>query len=520
MQGDGSPPRALRAVLQEGERTQFLLDVSRLLLESLEYEVTLSRLARLATSRVVDLCVIELAGDDGTSTAVEVAHEDPVTRGQIMNLYRQGAPAQGAFTELGIDSVMVLPMKAKERTLGVLTLGTASPRSFGADDLAMAEQLADFTALAVASAREYLVAKNAVRTREDLLGIVSHDLRNPLNVTLMKCAMMLRDSSGSAGNERLRRDVEAIERATRRMDRLLKDLQDFSSIQTGHLAIERRPELAMDLVNEAAESARTLAAKRGIDVDVDGIADDLQITCDRERVLQVCSNLVGNALKFTPESGKVVLTARVDGEGLVFSVRDTGVGIDPDELPHVFQKYWRARNGRRGGVGLGLFISRALVMEHGGRIWGESEKGLGSTFSFSLPLGPASARVEARRILIVDDDVDLRRELGEVLATEGWPVAFAADGRQALSYLQNHPRPALVLVDLMMPVMDGWEFCATVSAEPEFSHVPVVVLSCLERHEANGGALGVAGYLRKPVQLQELLDVVSSVVPAGTRSAE
>jgi CheY-like chemotaxis protein/nitrogen-specific signal transduction histidine kinase len=384
----------------------------------------------------------------------------------------------------------------------------------------MAQQLAECTAMAVVNAREYLAAKNAVRTREDLLGIVSHDLRNPLNVTLMKCAMMLRDSSGNAGSERLRRDVETIERATRRMDRLLKDLQDFSSIQTGHLAIERRSELAMELVNEVADSARTLAAKRKIEIEVQGIAEDLAVNCDRERVLQVCSNLLGNALKFTPEAGSVTLTATRGSEGLVFSVRDTGVGIDPDELPHVFQKYWRARSGTRGGVGLGLFISRALVTEHGGRIWGESEKGLGSTFTFTLPLGPASADIDARRILIVDDDVDLRRELGEVLTTEGRPVAFAADGRQALSYLRNNPHPALVLVDLMMPVMDGWEFCATVRADPELSHIPVVVLSCLERHEGNDGLTdgltdGLAGYLRKPIQLEKLLDVVAAVAPGA-----
>jgi CheY-like chemotaxis protein len=164
-------------------------------------------------------------------------------------------------------------------------------------------------------------------------------------------------------------------------------------------------------------------------------------------------------------------------------------------------------------VGLGLFIARALVTEHGGRIWGESERGRGSTFSFTLPTGPASADIEARRILIVDDDAELRREIGEVLTGEGRPVAFAADGRQALSYLRNNPHPALILVDLMMPVMDGWEFCATVRADPELSRIPVVVLSCLERHEGNGSTAGVAGYLRKPVQLEKLLDVVSAVAP-------
>jgi signal transduction histidine kinase/CheY-like chemotaxis protein len=541
-----SGPQAIEARAADHDARAFLLDASRVLAASLLYEETLAHLAALAVPRVADLCIIELVGDDGTSAVVEVAHADEGVRNRVFALFREGAsdaarasarvlesgvselwdvataggPEQGldahtrVFVELALGSMIILPMVARERRLGVLTLaraGTAAASArLGAADVKMGEDLAERTAMAVANGRDYLRAKNAVQTREDLLGIVSHDLRNPLNVTLMKCAMILRYAPENQENARLRRDIDMIDRSTRRMDRLLRDLQDFSSIQTGHLAIERRPESVVELLSETAESARVLAGKRPISIEIAGISTALSVVCDRERVLQVCTNLVANALKYTPETGSVAFEVRHLGKDLVFSVRDTGIGIDAKELPHVFQKYWRASSGTRGGVGLGLFISRALVAEHGGRLWATSEKGAGSTFSFSLPVGETPDSIDERRILIVDDDADLRRELGEVLSADGHPVAFAADGRQALSYLRSHPRPSLVLVDLMMPVMDGWEFCATVQNDPALAGVPIVVLSCLDRPEMKDAGQGVKGFLRKPIALDRLLALALS----------
>jgi signal transduction histidine kinase/ActR/RegA family two-component response regulator len=508
---------APREPLEAAARSRFLLDASRLLLESLEYEVTLSRLAQLTVPRIAELCVIELSGDDGTSAVVEVAHADGVVRARVFALFRdEKSLLEPSLESLGVRSVMVLPMVFAGRTLGTITLGLIESRcSYDAADREMAEELAERTAMAVANGRSYLTAKNAVQSREDLLGIVSHDLRNPLNVTLMKCAMMLRDAAPSGENERLRRDVLMIERSARRMDRLLHDLHDFATIQTGHLSIEQTIEPVADMVAEVLESARAVAGKRPILAQTDGVGAGVRLRVDRERFLQICANLIGNALKFTPEPGVVLFEASVEGSEARFAVQDTGCGIAPDELPYVFQKHWRARTAARGGIGLGLFIARALVMEHGGRIWAESQPGKGSRFTFTLPLGEKEETVDNKRILVVDDDAELRREIGEVLAAEGHPVAFAADGRKALAYLRSHPRPSLVLLDMMMPVMDGWEFFATVRADPELADLPIVVLSCLDRPENDLMHHAGARFLKKPIQLDKLFDTLKSLRPGG-----
>jgi signal transduction histidine kinase len=230
-------------------------------------------------------------------------------------------------------------------------------------------------------------AQEALRAREDLLAIVSHDLRNPLGVVLASTALLLKSNLPPDKQERARRQVEAIQRAGNRMNRLIRDLLDFASIQAGRLSVSLRPQDVTAMVNEVLEVTEPLAAGKSLRLTAE-VAPGLAIRCDHDRVIQLFSNLVGNAVKFTSdEGGTIAVRAAPDGDVALFSVADTGPGISADELPHVFDRYYQAQRRNRDGIGLGLSIARGIVEAHGGRIWVESEEGKGSTFFFTLPLG-------------------------------------------------------------------------------------------------------------------------------------
>ncbi len=229
-------------------------------------------------------------------------------------------------------------------------------------------------------------AQEALRAREDLLAIVSHDLRNPLGVVLASTSLLLKSNLPPDRQERARRQVEAIQRAGNRMNRLIRDLLDFASIQAGRLSVSLRPQDVAAMVNEVLEVTEPLAAAKALRLTAD-VAPDLAIRCDHDRVIQLFSNLVGNAVKFTPDAGTITVRAVPDGDVVRFSVTDTGPGISADELPHVFDRYYQAQRKNRDGIGLGLSIARGIVEAHGGRIWVESEEGKGSTFFFTLPPG-------------------------------------------------------------------------------------------------------------------------------------
>ena len=226
-------------------------------------------------------------------------------------------------------------------------------------------------------------AQEAVRSREDLLAIVSHDLRNPLGVVLASTSLLLKSNLPPDKQERARRQVEAIQRAGNRMNRLIRDLLDFASIQAGRLSVSLRPQDVAAMVTEVLDVMEPLASPKGHHLVAD-VAPGLAIRCDHDRVIQLFSNLVGNAIKFTPDGGTITVRAMSEGDVVRFAVSDTGPGIPRDELAYVFDRYYQAQRKNRDGIGLGLSIARGIVEAHGGRIWAESEEGKGSTFSFTL----------------------------------------------------------------------------------------------------------------------------------------
>ncbi len=240
-------------------------------------------------------------------------------------------------------------------------------------------------------------AEAAVAARDELLAIVSHDLRNPLSAILTGAAILRRTTVGGTEGEAIHKSAGAIDRCAQRMNRIIADLLDLAQIEAGQLAVEQRPEDVETMVREAIEMLRPLATK--LELKLEGrVSAGLQAHCDRGRVLQILSNLVGNSLKFTPKGGSVVIEAQVVGQDAQFCVRDSGQGIAERDLSQIFDRFWHAKKDNRQGIGLGLSIVKGLVEAHGGRVWVESILGVGTAFFFTLRATAASTASHSQKL--------------------------------------------------------------------------------------------------------------------------
>jgi PAS domain S-box-containing protein len=409
-----------------GER--FLSEATAILNSSLDYERTLERVIQLAVPVLADWCSVHLVGDDGALRMVNLASADLAQRelvkrisdkypvspeASIGEVVRTGRAEMGEVDEaqlaaiahdeehlavlrtLGFISYLAVPISARGRVFGALSLAMtrSSERRYGRQHLEIAEHLGRRAGLAIDNARLYREAQEASRTREQVLAIVSHDLRNPLSVILMSAASTMRRARASQDGW-LVKQAETVHRSASRMERLIADLLDMASIHTGRLKVELKPQPIGDVIREAVDLHQPLAIEHGIELGaVLEVAPDTAGLLDRERILQALSNLLGNSLKFCEPGDRITLRVRREpgDDHLVVTVADTGPGISRAEQQHIFEPYWSAaRNGKK-GTGLGLFITRGIVEAHGARIRVESQPGGGTEFFFTLPLAPQPA---------------------------------------------------------------------------------------------------------------------------------
>lgn len=225
-------------------------------------------------------------------------------------------------------------------------------------------------------------ARAATRAREDVLAVVTHDLRTPLQVVQMS-ASLIPDACRRGETAAVSASVTRITRATARMDTLIRSILDLARIRAGEMPLSLEDHQADDVLREACVLAEPLAEHEKVRLELGSTGSGL-VRCDRERILQVLSNLIGNAIKFSPEGGRVTLTASSSQGTWTFSIRDLGPGVPSDKREHLFDRFWHGGH-KKSGTGLGLTIAKALVELHGGRIWVESEPDAGSTFSFTIP---------------------------------------------------------------------------------------------------------------------------------------
>ncbi|HJS43207.1 MAG TPA: GAF domain-containing sensor histidine kinase [Gemmatimonadales bacterium] len=407
MKVKSSTPRVAKA---DAEEQRFLSNLAEILASALDERAMLSGVARLVVPRLGDVCLVDVIDDDGSVQRVDNSLDDwhlvptpslragetlliPDLTASTLGAITTDPSGQAAIRAAGIRSLVLLPLIGRGRLLGVLTLAMTRPdRTFSRSDLSKLEDIAQRTALGADNARLYQQARQASRARDDTLAAISHDLRNGLNTVLTAVGLLLRSLPPDDEGRRDRRHVEAIRRSAERMNRLIGDLLDVASIEAGRLFVEPLREPVRPIIEEAVAACQVQAGDRSLRIE-QNVADGIDVVCDRERVLQVLGNLIGNAIKFTPDGGSVQVTAQRLDDEVVFSVRDSGIGISSEQLPHVFDRFWQATPKARLGSGLGLTIAKGVVEALGGRIWVESRSGEGTTFFFTLPRGPQKTMI-------------------------------------------------------------------------------------------------------------------------------
>ncbi|MHB8419756.1 MAG: GAF domain-containing sensor histidine kinase [Myxococcales bacterium] len=411
-----------RALAEKERRATFLAEASRTLVEELGYEATLNKVARLVVPAIADWCSFTAIDESGLLRRVAVVHRDPgkqrlaedyalrfpptshrpgaahssvvagdgvlipVVSDEELRRMAQSLEHLAAMRRLGASSSIVVPLFARGRVLGGLSLLRASPgHPYGEADLALAREVADRAALAIDAARLLEQAKQEIRRREDLMAIVSHDLKNPLAGVLTRANLLLDRAAPEADRESwLRGHAEAIRRSALRMTSLIDDLLDAERAAAGHLqlALDRHPVGA--LIEEALSGFHGSAEERALRLRVELARPDLAVRCDRGRALQILSNLVANAVKHSPQGGEIVAGAAQIASEVQLWVADGGPGIAREDQPRLFDRYW---HGDAGGTGLGLYIVKTLTEAHGGHAWVESEPTRGSRFCVTLPSG-------------------------------------------------------------------------------------------------------------------------------------
>jgi signal transduction histidine kinase/DNA-binding response OmpR family regulator len=422
--------RLYEASRQREEEQRFLAEVGTALASTLDYGETLKTVARLAVRNLADWCVVDLADDSGRVRRLEVVHRNPekgplceVLEGveldpgrprlasavwetkqsivvreveaDYVRLIAQNDEHLRALIELEPKSVMALPLLARDRLIGVIILVSSHPsRRYGAQDLALAQQLADRAALAVENAQLYELARRAIQAREDMMAIVSHDLRGPLSTIRLSVALLSRPVP-VVERRKGQKHLELINRSVTFLDQLIEGLRDAAMIEAGQFTVEPEPENVPAILKEAASLLKPQTDALELELTVE-IAEDIPaIRCDRRRILQVLCNLVGNAGKFTRSGGHIRIAARPMDDALCVSVSDTGAGIPESQIPYIFDRYWKGKDKNKQGTGLGLYISRAIVEAHGGTLWVESKIDGGSTFSFRLPIAASTGECVA-----------------------------------------------------------------------------------------------------------------------------
>lgn len=420
--------RRRRAIL--GSRWEFLAEAGGLMEASLDYEKTLANVVELSVPTVADYSAIGLLDERGIVTWGSSAHRDPA-KTELARKLREYSPNFGGSNHPGAKAILSgetqvvntvdeaflrilardethlallqelaptaylgVPLLARGRVLGLLAfVATAeSGRRYAEADVMFATEIGRRAALAVDHAVLYRAAEQAGRDREAMVSVVSHDLKNPISTIQMAVSFLLEDivpDDEAHGLER--RQLQAVQREAARMYRLIHDLLDMNAIEAGKLQISRTEQEVAPLLEEVFDTLKPLAHAKRIDLQLQTLPELPVVQADRDRIFQVFSNLGGNAIKFTPDGGRVTITVRRANGAVAFDVADSGPGIPPDDVPRVFDRYWQAKKTASLGSGLGLTIAKGIVEAHGGTIGVSSVPGEGSVFSFTIPLPEESA---------------------------------------------------------------------------------------------------------------------------------
>jgi signal transduction histidine kinase/ActR/RegA family two-component response regulator len=441
---------------------------------------------------------------------------------------------------------MIVPIQSRHQVLGVLSLvSSESKRRYNRADLALAEDIARRAASAIDNARLYRdseaarrAAQEANRMKDEFLAVLSHELRSPLNA-ILGWTQMLR--TRQLNETAMARALETIERNAKLQTQLIEDLLDVSRIIQGKLRLNIRPINIASAIDAAINTVRPAADAKGIQLKFTPKSPVGLIPGDAERLQQVVWNLVSNAIKFTPSGGRVEIRLNSTDSYTQIDVADTGKGISPDFLPHVFERFRQADSTTTrayGGLGLGLAIVRHLVELHGGTVRAESPgEGQGATFTVNLPLqvreGNRELGIGSRektdhsplptvysplplnelRVLVVDDEVDTRDYLTAVLQEYGAQATGVTSVSEAIFAIAQLP-PEVLVSDISMPGEDGYSLIRQVRAlDSQSASIPAVAVTAhaMEEDRKKAIAAGFNQHIPKPIEPTQLVTVVANL---------
>ncbi|PYR57941.1 MAG: histidine kinase [Acidobacteria bacterium] len=567
--------RAEAEAEQTTRRLAFLSQLSAALATSLDHEKTLKAVTKLAVAHIADWCSVDMVREDGRIERLALAHvdrakmdlaetvrdryENPANPYSVSYVIRTGTPAMvpeitdamiaaaakgdeeriRLVRALGAVSYLCVPMIAAGRTIGALTLASSeSGRRYTNDDVRFAEDVASRVAMAVENALAYQQVRRADRLKDEFLATLSHELRTPLNA-ILGYSRLLR--GGLLPAEKVAPSLETIERNAMNLTQMVDDVLDVARIVSGKMRLHVQPvELPLVLQDAIATVMPAAEAKR---LQIQTVIDPQigTVSGDPARLQQVVWNLLSNAVKFTPKGGRIQLRLERINSSVEIVISDTGIGIHPDFLPYIFERFRQADSGtarQRGGLGLGLAIASNLVEMHGGTIRAASAgEGQGATFRVRLPLmavQPAAPDEERRvhplqerrasltslaslagtHVLAVDDDPDARRLLQEILEAAGARVTTASSASAAFDAVRES-RPDVLVADLGMPIVDGYELIKRLrqSGDAAVRAIPAAALTAYARSEDRAKALetGFELHLAKPIDPAELVAAIRAL---------
>jgi signal transduction histidine kinase/ActR/RegA family two-component response regulator len=469
-----------------------------------------------------------------------------------------GGPDRAACCDKGLVDTqsrmaLALPLEVAGRVIGAVQVGFRELRPLEQVEIRRLGMIADH--IASASEAERLAHESAARLAEiqrvsavleeidrmkgDFLSMISHELRTPLTAIIGYTDLLLRQIHGTL-NERQAHHQQAVKKAANRLLALVNDLLDLNRLEGGHVVLNLDDLPLSDAVKQAVSQCASGAEQRGVELRLDLPVAPVAVHADSDRLQQVLTNLLDNAIKFTPTGGSVTVRVKQCDDDVTVSVVDTGVGVPPEQLHRIWDRFHQADSSTRrqfGGTGLGLAIVRHLVELHGGSVSvasaGPNE---GSTFSFTLPAADVDARQSdsppvtpgeasprpgpSRTVLIVDDEPDNREVITSIVHDVlGHIVLAATNGREALE--QAERQPDLVLLDLRMPGMSGFEVARALKQRPATAEIPIIAITALDdeddRREASDA--GCIGCVTKPFSEESLATAVTSVLVGARRTA-
>lgn len=562
----------LRIMRKRARRLASMHQISTMISSTLDRETVLNSIVQVLPELFgVEHCGIVLLNDEGDVGQIVAEHPQVGVRGTYVDLYGNrlfhqlldsdlpmviraddeavDLPMRQSLELAGAKSTLLAPLVARDRSIGSIGLDSYDPdHHFTEGDRETIMTIAGQVAVAINNIDLYEQALQANRLKSEFLANISHELRTPLNAIIGYSELLINGIYGDLNPKQYDR-MERVNISGKHLLELINDVLDLSKIEAGQMRLEIEPLDLEDMLRHAFTDITPQAETKGLKLHLQ-IAPELpHVRGDSHRLRQILINLLGNAVKFTNEGS---VTARVkplsvygstsldqptvppslkvsDGEWLAISVLDTGIGIAEENHNIIFDAFRQVDGSsvrEYGGTGLGLAIARKLISMHNGHLWVESKLGEGSAFHILLPVDskpqrstvevPMLMRDDRPVILVVDDDFSSLQLVADYLDPREFQVVTTQESAYALE-LARQVKPSIIITDVMMPRINGWEVIRTLKRDTETTNIPIVVLSIIDR-KTTGFYLGAADYIVKPVNRDVLLESLSRIMRAQSHA--